>query len=643
MNKNDDNEILSVDEHEPGWITIGGTSFSFFGQCAKSENKVYILAWNDAHIEVDEDAGKEIFVEGEFLLLENQKIILKGTLRRPNDGQVANNGTFIFNDWLGFSGGKNGKGLEGKFFAFNKKGEEIISHYYSANLGKNGLSTDGRYAICQTYHSDTTDGNTVTCFDLAIGKLLWQKTPETKNADAFEIDSEEKNIYFLYDNIGKFKYTLAGEFVDDDKWYRARIEHGTGYELIEIANQKFGAMGTSVNSNVADEILNLYLLAIERIDSEYFLAQTHRKIGEIYELINNVDKAIFYYELAQKYNPKVGVIKKLQKLKPGLPKKEKRSAFSAKLFGRSDLQLLDTGKSVQAGVAPRGTYFQIDHYNDACWYIKNNYVSGLDNGTSKISITNNRGELIHSAELPHLIYKAKRAQNSQYFISISYDLNLYLYSPTLKLLSSKKITEIIDDRYSLKCVDVSLSGELVVVTINDKIILYNKELLVTKEFVIPLINSEEPHPYFDIDSDDIKGESISAIQINDIDDMYLGTYSGKVFKFTKDGACELVCKCNSPIRDVKIKGAYLIVQNDKSVNIIKDGYIVTGIKETSLIIWSSNIGYLVTKKLVKLFSQTGLLIAELSFVDSIADAYLVENKLIVFTAKNSFVFGFSNI
>ena len=230
MEKNQDKEVLSIDIHEHNWIVIGGISFSFSGQCSKSENNTYILAWNDAHLREDEDTGKEEFINGEFLLLENQKLILKGTLRRPNDGQVANNGTFIFNDWIGFSRNKDGEGLEGNFLAFNKMGKEIVNHHYSANLGKNSLSSDGKYAICQTYYSNTTDSNTVTCFDLVKGKLLWQKIPETKNADAFEIDSEKSIIYFLYDGVGKFRYTLAGEFIDKDKWYQARLKHGTGYE-----------------------------------------------------------------------------------------------------------------------------------------------------------------------------------------------------------------------------------------------------------------------------------------------------------------------------------------------------------------------------------------------------------------------------
>jgi hypothetical protein len=56
-------------------------------------------------------------------------------------------------------------------------------------------------------------------------------------------------------------------------------------------------------------------MAVKKIDSDYFLANAHRKIGEIYELMGKVDKAIAHYEQAQKHNPKVGVIKKTPKVK----------------------------------------------------------------------------------------------------------------------------------------------------------------------------------------------------------------------------------------------------------------------------------------------------------------------------------------
>jgi len=62
-------------------------------------------------------------------------------MARPNDGKVADNGTFIFNDW-GF-----GDGLKGTFRAFDSLGQNLIVRRFRANLLNNGISFDGRFAV----------------------------------------------------------------------------------------------------------------------------------------------------------------------------------------------------------------------------------------------------------------------------------------------------------------------------------------------------------------------------------------------------------------------------------------------------------------------------------------------------------------
>ncbi len=332
---NEGSEELSV-EFGDYWIYLSSSSFHFSGNYSTSENGKYILAWKENVFVPDEDvklsesddeanqdneqldeANEELyarykeheFKEG-FILLEDQKLILKDYFPRPHRGKVANNGTFILSSHI-----DRNSDLKGRFVAYKKTGDEIVNHLYSANLGANGLSSDGRLAVCQAFHSSTSDGGTVTCFDLITGKLLWQIIPETRNADAFEFSKEENIIIFTYNNVGEFRYSFKGEFLDKDSWYQARLKHGSGYELIEIANQKFEDMGDSLNLVVVEEVLSLYLMATKRIDSNYFLAKTHRKIGEVYELLDKIDKAIIHYEKALKYNPKVGVTKRLQKLK----------------------------------------------------------------------------------------------------------------------------------------------------------------------------------------------------------------------------------------------------------------------------------------------------------------------------------------
>lgn len=47
----------------------------------------------------------------------------------------------------------------------------------------------------------------------------------------------------------------------------------------------------------------------------FFRAQAYRKIGEIYESFHDIGNPIINFELALKFNPNVGVKKKLQLLR----------------------------------------------------------------------------------------------------------------------------------------------------------------------------------------------------------------------------------------------------------------------------------------------------------------------------------------
>jgi tetratricopeptide (TPR) repeat protein len=654
---NNEKENTSIEFTNDNWIVIGGSSFVFSGQYSKSTNGTYILAWDDAMVNVDENTGKEEFMNGEYLLLENQKLILHGIMRRPNDGKVADNGTFIFNDWIGFSGGVNGKGLESNFYAYNKKGEIIINHYYSANLVNNGLSNNGRFAICQTAHSDTSDADSITCFDLTEGKLLWKKIPETRRADAFEF--EENNIYLVYDNIGKFKYSFSGKFLDDEKWYKARVEHGSAFDLIEIADKKLSGVGKLSDPNQLKEILNLYLQAITRGFSPYYLARTHRKAGEIYEQLGEIDKAIYQYEQALKLDPHVGIKKKLQILKPekpGIGVKEKPLPYKINhIHANNSIHLEDTRKGVEAGHAPRGTYFQIDHYDDACWYIKNHYISGLDKGTSTISITKNSGELLKIVELNHLVFKIKRAAKSNYFAAISYDLQVYLYSPNFDLVATRKISKNADNRYEIKQVDVSPNGNFVIIAKNDKATIYDRDLIKSnmKEMSSPAKNrtnsvsislSLNDEGSIEVSYDSETADNISTVQVFDENDVYIGTYSGKVKKLTENGSYKSMYTCNSPIRGIKKNNPYLFIICDKFIDVLKEDKKINRIERFEgfgRLIWGDIAWLEILGRIVRLYSLPGIFISELEFLDTIPDSYLYGNNLKVFTSNKYYIFNFS--
>jgi len=148
---------------EDDFVSVEGANF--FGPFSESNNRRFIIAWSD----FDPSSGRGGFRQGglgTYLLAENGSVILDGNAERPNDGKVADNGTFIFNDWM------FGTGLRSTFFAFDMTGKAILQHRFAAKLYNNGISNSGEFAVCQLCNSDTKDGSVLAFFDLRNGKLL---------------------------------------------------------------------------------------------------------------------------------------------------------------------------------------------------------------------------------------------------------------------------------------------------------------------------------------------------------------------------------------------------------------------------------------------------------------------------------------
>ena len=163
-------------------------SYNFFGQRSLSPNKRFTLAWSDAD-ESGLRGGARSSGMGRYLLLDGQEVILQGRMERPNDGKVANNGIFILNDWEFTSE------LSGVFFAFRADGTRILSRRFKANLYNNGLSANGRLAVCQTCNSPSSDDSSVLAvFDLSTGKEIAAWVPESGWATVYNFPSDHETI-----------------------------------------------------------------------------------------------------------------------------------------------------------------------------------------------------------------------------------------------------------------------------------------------------------------------------------------------------------------------------------------------------------------------------------------------------------------
>jgi tetratricopeptide (TPR) repeat protein len=281
----------------------------FIGNHVQSPNKQFLIAWIDGDLDQGViGARKE--GNGKFLIIENGKIILRGEVERPNDCKIANNGSFIINDWL-FS-----NRLNGIFYAYEKTGEELISHRFSANLRDNCISSDGKFAACTLGNSNSKDGGLLAVFDLEKGALLNRIYPEDDAGILFEISPEEKTITFDYTKFGQFKYSFDGMFLDKERWYQAHLEQGSAFDLLYIAEEKLREKNT-LDTETTQGIITILNKALGKGLGQYKKeeAKAYRFIGEAYELMSLFEKAIENYERALSIDPKVGIRRYVDSLK----------------------------------------------------------------------------------------------------------------------------------------------------------------------------------------------------------------------------------------------------------------------------------------------------------------------------------------
>jgi hypothetical protein len=195
-------------------------SHNFFGLFSRSPNRRYTLAWRDAD-ETGSRGGARSSGLGQYFLLQDRNILVGGRMERPNDGKVADNGTFIPNDWE-FS-----SGLGGVFRAFRADGKQIVSRPFKANLFNNGLSADGRLAVCQTCNSpDPDDASILAVFDLISGTEVASWRPESGWATFYEFPADGQTVRLGYADGSAFSYAIDGEFLDRVRWAEAELNKG---------------------------------------------------------------------------------------------------------------------------------------------------------------------------------------------------------------------------------------------------------------------------------------------------------------------------------------------------------------------------------------------------------------------------------
>lgn len=271
----------------------------FYGNEQFSKNKKYRVVYSDGYS--DNDKWKK----GQFAVLNGDKLLFKKRLERPNDCHISNNGISICCDWL------NIDDLEGKFIAFDLTGKEIFSRKTTAGLGSSGISNDGRIALFETYNSDTEDADQIFVVDLEQGKIISKFDRPTAFIKT-EIDTESGRIR-LIDNRGFiFEIDFTGNQTNQEEYDSQILQKGSIYDKLWFYSDK------PAEEKFQDKnYLDILYKALKDNDCQYSYGfdRLYRMIGEYYEANNDIKKTIEYWEKAIEVNPKVGVKRKLDKLR----------------------------------------------------------------------------------------------------------------------------------------------------------------------------------------------------------------------------------------------------------------------------------------------------------------------------------------
>lgn len=263
-----------------------------------SRNGRFTLLWRDRHW-VD---GQP--VPGRYLLIDGDELVVDRQMDRPQDGKVADDGTFILNDW------SDSQQLSGTFHAFRSDGSVILSRSYSANLLNNGLSDDGRLAVCQSANAPgSPDSSVLSVFDLVAGEEVATWTAESGWANAYEFPQGGDRIRMVRRDRPDLDYSLAGDFLDRRLWLRDEVGRGTLYVIRKALAEGEAATG------VANDALRAGVALALADEDQRFVADAWRLLGEIEEAAGDPAAALAAYDRALEANPKIGVAKRAAALR----------------------------------------------------------------------------------------------------------------------------------------------------------------------------------------------------------------------------------------------------------------------------------------------------------------------------------------
>lgn len=277
----------------------------FIGMSTTSPSGEWLIAWSEGSSRDSRD-GK-----GSYVLYNNKlnQIIHHDKIERPGKAAVANNGSFCIENW------QVSQEPTGVFLVFTSKGEQLISRKFESNIRNSAISNNGLYAICHTANSKNGgDGNKLTVFDLKNKCEFFSVVTQTKCANKYRFDEERAEFYVVIDEMGEFKYSSDGKFLDSDRYARACL---TAESFTDILNK----IETTVKAGIKNEETETLLASINKARDlgadrfPFWKAKALKLQATIHVTTNNHKIALEYFEEALRLDPKCGVKRNIAQLK----------------------------------------------------------------------------------------------------------------------------------------------------------------------------------------------------------------------------------------------------------------------------------------------------------------------------------------
>lgn len=290
---------VSIERH--GDRIVGVPEIDFIGECAISSNGRFTLLWSDR------TWSNGNLVSGRYALIDGDRVIIDRSMARPQDGKVTDDGICILNDWGAT------ENLCGTFHAYGADGRPLVEASFAANLYNNGLSPDGRIAVCQTCSApDSSDGSVLCVFDLVAGAEISRWTPQSGWAEGYEFPAEGDRIRMTRRGREPIAYSLHGEFIDQRLWFADEVGLGTLHVIREAL--RLGGAATGLTLEDLRSGVGVALAG----DDRRLKADALRLRGEIEEEAGNPAAALETYREALELNPRIGVAKRAATLAKSL-------------------------------------------------------------------------------------------------------------------------------------------------------------------------------------------------------------------------------------------------------------------------------------------------------------------------------------